>query len=247
MKTFVKSSFTLLIVLLLLVVCITSCKEKTKTSPAQETGTVTDVDNTVYKTVKIGNQWWMAEDLNVKKYRNGDYINQIQTDTALWSHDTSGAYCDNKDNGGNLIGRFYNWYAVANSKNIAPSGWHIPSDEEWKTLEKYLGMISIDANKTGWRGTGEGDQLKLKAPEGWSIYDKVWGTNESGFSAVANGCRLFNGANGDPGQFATGFWWSVSDNNLSEAWYRYLDYKNSNVFRSHTFKNYGFCIRCVKD
>lgn len=245
MNVHLKLIFIFILVQLLFIV--SSCKDKSATPVIQQTGTVTDADNNIYKTVKIGNQWWMAEDLRVKKYRNGDYIIQIQTDTALWSNDSQGAYCDNKDIAGNLIGRFYNWYVVTNSKNIAPDGWHIPSDDEWKQLEKYLGVNSADADKTGWRGTTEGDQLKMKATQGWTIYNNVWGTNESGFSAVANGCRLYNGTEGDPGQFATEFWWSSSQQNLTEAWYRYLDYKNSNVFRSHTYKNYGFSIRCVKD
>ncbi len=224
-----------------------SCKKTDDTIVLKETGTVTDVDGNIYKTIKIGNQWWMAEDLKVKKYKNGDFINQIQSDSLKWNMDTIGAYADNITNSNELIGRFYNWYTVKNAKQLAPEGWHIPTDNEWKKMEIFLGMNSSEADKPGWRGNGEGDKLKKQAPNGWTTFEKVWGNNESGFNAIANGCKLFNSNYGDPGQFATEFWWSISEQNNSEVWYRYLDYKNSAIFRSHTYKNYGFSVRCVKN
>ena len=91
------------------------------------------------------------------------------------------------------------------------------------------------------------DTTKIEAPKGWTKYSNIWGTNESGFTALAGSCRLFNGTFGDPGLFSTGFWWTAASYPGNQAWYRYLDYKNANVFRSHTQKNYGFSIRCVKD
>lgn len=143
---------------------------------------------------------------------------------------------------------FYNnWFAVSDSENIAPTGWHIPTDDEWKELERFIGMSDGTEDVSGWRGTNEADKLKAAAPEGWTQFENVWGTNTAGFTALAGSCRLNNGKWGEPGLFATGFWWTASDYSTTEAWYRYLDYKKSNVFRSSCLKNYGYSIRCVKD
>lgn len=228
------------------------CKKDEEVTRVLETGTVTDIEGNVYKTVKIGNQWWMTENLKVKRYRDSTLIQQITSDS-IWSQDIAGGYSPygNYNNTDNYLvyGFLYNWYALNNSAGIAPAGWHIPTDEEWKTLERELGMSASEANNSGWRGSDEGDQMKIEAPQGWTQYGNVWGTNESGFTARAGSCRLFDGRTGDPGLFATGFWWSASTytGTNSEAWYRYLDYKNSNIFRSTCSKNYGFSVRCVKD
>lgn len=148
-----------------------------------ETGTVTDIDGNVYQTIKIGNQWWMAENLKVTHYRNGNAIPNV-TSYFSWRDLSSGAYCAyNNDNGNaDAYGMIYNWYwyAVDDSRNIAPIGWHVPTDEEWKELEMYLGLSQTEADDTGYRGTDEGD--KLKATTGW--YNNGNGTNESGFTAL---------------------------------------------------------------
>jgi len=99
-------------------------------------GTVTDIDGNVYQTIKIGDQWWMAENLKVTHYRNSDPIPHV-TDGGTWSYLFTGAYCEYDNNPANvaIYGRLYNWYAVGDSRNIAPEGWHVPSDDEWKQLE----------------------------------------------------------------------------------------------------------------
>lgn len=243
-----KTSSIVFIITAFFLIILAGCKKENNAVPLiPETGTLTDVENNIYKTVKIGNKWWMAEDLKVTKYRNGNSILKSQSDSSQWSNDTLGEYCDILDNNQNAIGQLYNWHAINNSNNLAPEGWHVPSDDEWKELEMYLGMNQNDADKTGWRGTDEGEKLKIAAPEGWIAYENVWGTNESGFTAIANGCRLYNNVWGYPGIKATGFWWSATNHPEEEAWYRYLDYKTSNIFRSHCSKNYGYSIRCVKD
>lgn len=223
---------------------ISNCKKENNVETGIEEGIVTDIDNNIYKTIKIGNQWWMAENLKVKTFRNGVPIQFSQLDIQ-WK-DTIGAYCI-FDNNASAPGLLYNWYSVVNINNLAPIGWHIPNDDEWKELEKYLGIDQLSAGKQGWRGTTEGEKLKIQGTQGWTAYSGVWPTNESGFNALAGGCRLFNGVWGDPGLFATGFWWSSTEVVGKGAYYRYLDYKKSNIFRSYTNKNYGFSIRCVKD
>lgn len=227
---------------------LSGCDPKEDPEKALETGTVTDAEGNIYNTVKIGNQWWMSENLNVKKYRDGTSIQNI-TDSTGWVSNTTGAYCiyENGNTQSQAPGLLYNWYAVNNPAGLAPEGWHIPTDDEWKQLEQSLGMSGAESDHNGWRGTNEGEKLKVAAPSGWTTFEEVWGTNESGFTALAGGCRLPNATFGQPGLFSTGFWWTNSESNPDEACYRYLDYKNSNIFRSHDSKRYGFSVRCVKN
>ena len=249
-----------------------SCKKEEKSTV--ETGSVTDIEGNVYKTVKIGNKWWMAENLKVKKYKNGDPINFVQNiiytsnlDTTTWQNSTIGAYCIIDNNqwiydttlkikvmqpstnyNGKIYGLLYNWYSINDSRGVAPAGWHIPSDAEWKEMEISLGMSASDADNVNWRGTDQGNKLRIYT--GWSMpYEKyvVWGTNESGFSALGSGCCLFNGQWGNPGVYSIGFWWTSSVNDSGLPWYRYLDYNKANVFRFYASKNSGYSIRCVKD
>jgi len=103
------------------------------------TGTVTDIDGNVYKTVKIGSQWWTAENLKVTHYNNGDSLIN-ETVIRTWYDLTVGAYCsyDHDSNNAAIYGYLYNWYAVGDDRNLAPAGWHVPTDEEWKQLEMYF-------------------------------------------------------------------------------------------------------------
>ncbi len=233
--------------LCLLLACLTvSCDKKEDAVPIiTETGTMIDIDSNVYKTVKIGNLWWMAENLKVSRYRNGVFVTELK-DSAEWVSQNNGGRCKYDDSNLEAPGFLYNWYAIANENILAPEGWHIPTDEEWKELEKTLGMTQEEADKLTWRGTDQGDKLKSNDQSDWTAFGNVFSTNLSGFTALGGSCRVFNGYWGDPGLKATGFWWTASVNG-DNAWYRYLDYKNSNIFRSHVDKHYGFSIRCVKD
>lgn len=228
---------------------ITACKKTPSPELTPETGLVTDVQGNVYQTIKIGNQWWMIENLKVTAYSDGTPINEIKEGSNDdWKTDSVGAFTT-YTSGTNVKRFLYNWKAIQNKKSIAPEGWHIPSDDEWKELEKQLGMSAEEADKTSWRGTHEGEKLmKEKTFNGtsWTTYGDVWPTNESGFSAVADGCRMFDGKPSDAGAQEIGFWWS-STSFANEAWYRHLDYKNKNIFRYHGPQTYGFSIRCVKN
>lgn len=230
----------------LLLVFSNSCK-KDNTTHVIKTGTLTDIDGIVYKTVKIGNKWWMAENLKSGKYRNNDPITYVSQDKpdSVWSTMKTGAYCyfDEK------YGFLYNFYAINDSRGIAPEGWHIPSDDEWKELELFLGMSKEDADKVNWRGSNQGNALKITGGNTayWATSSdtyEIFGTNESGFTGIGGACRIFNGKWGELTH--TGFWWT-STLNGNEAWYRGLDYNKLNVFRYSGSMNYGFSIRCVKD
>ncbi|MBU0713667.1 VCBS repeat-containing protein, partial [bacterium] len=200
-----------------------------------ETGTVTDIDGNVYRTVKIGDQWWMAENLKVTHYRNGDPIPNI-TDNTQWSNLSTGAYCEYDNNPANIetYGRLYNWYAADDSRNIAPEGWHVPSDAEWQTLVDYLGGSSV-----------AGGKMKETGTEYWNS-PNTGATNESCFSALPGGYRTNLGIYEILGSYA-GFWSSTEATELSSH-IRYLFDSNSEVYRGTGYDNQGaFSVRCVRD
>ena len=197
-------------------------------------GTVTDIDGNVYQTVKIGNQWWMAENLKVTRYNNGDAIPNV-TDNTQWSNLTTGAYCnyDNDINNVAVYGRLYNWYAAEDSRNIAPVGWHVPSDTEWQTLVDYLGGSSVAGGKMKEAGTAH-----------W-LSPNTGATNTSGFTALPAGYRSNNGSFSNMSNY--GYWWSATEYSTAYAWYRLLSYLYSQVDRYYGNKRYGFSIRCIRD
>jgi uncharacterized protein (TIGR02145 family) len=195
---------------------------------------MTDQDGNVYRTVKIGNQWWMAENLKVTHYRNGEAIPNV-TDAAAWSNLSSGAYCDYDNNTTNVstYGRLYNWYAVSDSRNIAPSGWHVPTNAEWQTLADYLGGDSTAGGKMKESGTSH-----------WSS-PNTGATNESGFSGLPGGCRNYYGYFYSLGYFAN--FWSAHEYNAYYAWYRSLLYDYLDLTLNYYDLQYGFSVRLVRD
>jgi uncharacterized protein (TIGR02145 family) len=205
------------------------------TTPRPLTGTVKDIENNTYNYVTIGNQTWMTENLKTTKYRNGDAIENM-TYGPIWVGLSSGAYCwfmNDATTYGATYGALYNWYAVADSRNIAPTGWHVATDAEWTTLTDYLGGTTIagsklkEAGSAHWRG-GNFDA-----------------TNSSGFTALPGGFRHpFN--EGDYSFIGNyGFWWSPSSS--SSIWCRMMDYNNGTVFRNPGERSGGISVRCVRD
>lgn len=197
-------------------------------------------DGKTYQTVQIGNQCWFAENLNIGTRINGS---SDQTDNGVIEK-----YCyDDIESNCSVYGGLYQWdelmqYTTNESpQGVCPAGWHIPSDNEWKTLEMYLGMSQEVTELTLWRGTMEGS--KLKATSGW--YMNGNGTNESGFTALPSGFR------GTDGQFYYGGnwtdFWSSSQINIDLAWSRALGYSRDNIGRYEDSKKFGFSIRCIKD
>lgn len=228
-------------IILIVLFIVVSCDKKAPTDSKEntiETGTVTDFDGNVYQTVKIGNQWWMAENLKVTHYRNGDAIPNVTDDTE-WRNLDTGAYChyDNDVQNETTYGSLYHSHAVDDSRNIAPAGWHVPSDYEWKKLEMYLGMSQAEADDGAWRGTDEGGKLKEVGTTHWQS-PNTGATNESGFTALPGGYREGDGTFYDMGHLAYF---------VSSSWRRALWYNNSEIARSIHGKHYGFSVRCVKD
>jgi len=238
------SKLFLITLFLSVAICVISenKKGKAKTEPVKKTKAnvvkydepVTDVDGNVYKTVKIGNQIWMAENLKVTHYSNGEIIPNIK-DNFEWSHLIQGGWCDyeNDEINGAKYGKLYNWYAVIDYRKIAPIGWHVPTDEEWTTLINYLGGKNLASGK-------------LKSPFYWE-HPNSDATNESGFSALPGSRR-----DGDDGKFSLrgscyGYWWSSTE--LSTAYAAYLDlgYFGGSVYSISNSKSYGHSVRCVRD
>ena len=230
-----------LVILLLLLV--QACKKDTNKEIIIERGTMTDIDGNLYQTVKIGDQWWMAENLKVEHYRDGSLITEISTteDDSLWAQSLVGSYCSFEDS---IDGHLYNHFAIEDINQLAPEGWHIPSDAEWKILEKTIGMQQNQVDALAWRGTNEGEILMNKALAGWPQASVAFGSNLYGFSALPGGCRLQNGFTNTEKNTAF-FWSSSADGN--QAWYRYLDAQKKTIFRQKTYRSYGMSIRCIKD
>jgi uncharacterized protein (TIGR02145 family) len=212
-------------------------------------GTITDADGNVYQTVRIGNQVWMAENLRATKYNDGSVISS----DASWNNAALPNYCfyQNTTNSDSIekYGALYNWHVVnnANPKKIAPTGWHVPSDAEWDTLQNYL--IAKGCN---WDGTMTGNKIakSLAAKTDWET-DTTAGTigcdatknNSSGFSALPGGHRSGSGI--FYARDAT--WWSATQADTSSVYYRYLGTGLTYLLRGSSNYSCGFAIRLVRD
>jgi len=228
--------------------------------------TVKDFDGNVYKTIKIGEQVWMAEDLRVTHYPNGDPIPNI-TDDAEWGNlgdnNTDDAYSFYNNDANTDYGALYT-YAAAIGDNwqrdndtldaeggqgVCPDGWHLPTDAEFKTLEMYLGMSQTEADGTGWRGgNDEGRKLKETGTEHWKYYTtSTEGTNTTKFTALGGGGR--SSSSGESGQrLENGIWWLATEGSTTEsAFYRYLRYTQTGVYRDAVPKSSGYSVRCLKN
>ena len=126
----------------------------------------------------------------------------------------------------------------------APEGWHVATDEDWKALEREVGMSQNESNALGWRGTIEAELLTAKNSSGWPEGEVLFGSDAYQFNAKPGGCRVFNGELNLQGN--TAFWWTATTDG-NEAWYRYIDASQTRIFRQHTYKGYGMSIRCVKN
>jgi uncharacterized protein (TIGR02145 family) len=214
-------------------------------------GTVTDIDGNVYRTIKIGDQVWTAENMRTTKLNDGAAI-PLAGDSAAWSTLAAPGYCryGNTTNPDtiNKAGMLYNWHAVHTQK-LAPAGWHVPDTTEWNTLVKYL-----IANGYNWDGTTMEDKTakSLAAKTDWAasasagaIGDDLAKNNTSGFSAFPGGSRYSSGSFGDFGSI--GSWWSATELDSSNACCRYLDCRHAFLHLYSDFKTRGMSVRLVRD
>ena len=199
---------------------------------------ITDAESNSYKTVYIGTQQWMAENLKVTKYNDGTIIPNI-TDDTQWSNLRSGAwtYYNNDAANNTKYGKLYNWYAVSKTsngnKNVCPTGWHVPTDAEWTVLTDYLGGASVAGGKMKEAGTTNWDSPNTDA------------TNTSLFTGLPGGYRSSNGSYFYIGYY--GYWWSSTEYNTDYAWNNYSYFNDGSSGRAKHFKGSGFSVRCLRD
>ena len=199
---------------------------------------ITDVDGNSYKTVYIGTQQWMGENLKTSKYNDGTPIPNV-TDKTAWSKLTTGAWgnYNNNETLGNIHGKLYNWFTVSqsinNNKNVCPTGWHVPSNNEWNILTDYLGGYGI-----------AGGKLKEVGYTNWNN-PNTDATNISLFTALPSGNLSHDGYYGYIGSY--GYWWSSTDKVAEAAWGSHMYSNSGDVGYDGYNKNAGFSIRCLKD
>jgi uncharacterized protein (TIGR02145 family) len=212
-----------------------------------------DIDGNIYTEVKIGNQVWMVENLKVTRYNEGTPV-LFADDNGTWGSSTIPAYCWYKNDSTtykNNYGALYNWYVVSseNSKRIAPIGWHVPSIDEWDTLQNYL--IS---NGYNWDGTKTENKIakSIASKTNWnvSVDEGAAGcnlgtNNRSGFSALPTGYRNYDGQFFCLGEY--GSWWPSNAFDESTAWYFYIYYTDPYMVRYYNDKRFGYSVRCIRD
>jgi len=193
-----------------------------------------DVDGNVYDTVTIGTQVWMAENLKVTHFRNGDSIINI-TDQDSWNSMNSAAYCDYNNTPGNsfIYGRLYNWFAITDSRKIAPKGWHVPSDDEWEILIEYLGGDTLAYNKLLETGT-----VHWKSPNAGA-------TNTSGFTAIAGG--YVNPIHKCLELTRTANYWTSTNTGSGWPYCHYIWNYKGDLNRDYYPGENAMSIRCIKD
>jgi len=224
-------------------------------------------DGNNYKVVKLGDQIWMAENLKYLPvvHSNAEFAtqgNNSQAGYGVYGYDGSDIATAKSQTNYSTYGVLYNWWAAmdgAGSSNsnpsgvqgVCPTGWHLPSDDEWTTLANYL-----IANGYNYDGTTTGNKIgkALASASGWtssSTAGAVGNTdypskrNATGFTALPGGYRKYTGTFNDVGDY--GYWWSASEDDATNAWYRLLNFSNSGVGRLNLDKEYGFSVRCVRD
>jgi uncharacterized protein (TIGR02145 family) len=195
-------------------------------------GSVNDVDGNTYKTVLIGTQTWMAENLKTTKYNDNTSIPLI-TDNTAWNSLISPGYCwynNDASTYGSTYGALYNWHTAATGK-LCPSGWHIPTDDQWTILSTYLGGESA-----------AGDKMKEEGASHWKNFNNA-STNVSGFTALPGGGRI-NGTFSYIEESCA--WWTATVYDTENAYCRELDDNIVELMRGYLDKNQGFSVRCIK-
>ncbi len=213
---------------------------------------MTDQEGNEYKTIVIGTQEWMAENLNTSIYRNGDAIptglsNAEWTDVFFTPQD-AWAYYNNESSYDCPYGKLYNWHAVADTRNLCPVGWHVPTTQEWAILTEYLGGEEIAGGKM--------KSTALWSSENYSYFDDntfeyvsqqpIPASNSSGFSALGGGGRGFYG--NSEGMTQYGEYWSSTGGAESFCTLQKLNWGNDSTYpQTDGYPNVGYSVRCVHD
>ncbi len=201
----------------------------------QVDGIVKDVSGNLYKTVKIGDQIWMAENLKTERYANGDLISNVKDDSEMIILNT-GAWCnyDNSTKNDEIYGKLYNWNAVADSRNVCPVGWHAPTIDEWTILSDYLGGKNLAGGKMKSTDTSLWESPNINA------------TNESGFSGLPGGLRLPGGV--FIGYGSGGLWLTQSEFDETKTWVFGVESETGQFVADICDKSgCAMSIRCLKN
>ncbi len=215
---------------------------------ASRRGGIKDQDGNSYKTIKIGNQIWMAENLKTTKFNDATSI-PLVTDNNEWDALTAPAYCwynNDELSYKNEHGALYNWFAV-NTKKLCPTGWHVPTDVEWRKLDDYL-----IKNGYGYKGSETDIGKSMAATLGWisspkagTVGNDQMSNNRSGFTALPSGGRSSTGIFSKIG--STCYWWCSTENSSTYAYTRSMTYFYSTVDSVTYYKRDGFSVRCLRD
>jgi uncharacterized protein (TIGR02145 family) len=208
-------------------------------TPCPDMPTLTDIDGNLYNTVKIGDQCWMRENLNTTAYKNGTPIPNV-TAANEWENLITGAYVryDNVTFWEDSYGALYNWYATVDPNGLCPTGWHVPTDEEYTVLKNHLGS----ANEAG--GKMKSTRTEPDPHPRWDSPNKG-ATNESNWSGLPGGGREDDGDFDDIGE--DGYWWSSTEDSTDDAWFRGMEHNKSELGRDESSKADGFSVRCLRD
>jgi uncharacterized protein (TIGR02145 family) len=211
--------------------------------------TVSDIDGNIYKTIKIGTQEWLAENLKTSRLNDGTAIPLI-TDDIIWAALNTPGYCwYNNDEAvfKNIYGGYYNWYAV-NSGKLCPAGWHVPDDNDWKVFKLFLGMPPELIETADFSTTTYGNKIKETGTINW-VEGNADATNESGFTALPGGDRFAKPETFGAEGLAAG-WWSASSINYSGnyAFSHWVIFNVDWFYRTGNLSTtYGLNVRCIKD
>ncbi len=201
-------------------------------------GSVRDADGNIYQRVKIRDQEWMTKNLNVSRFQNGDPIPEAKTVEQWINYGIEGkpawCYYENDPVNGKKYGKLYNWYAVTDSRGLAPKGWRIPTEEDWPLLIRRLGGNQVAG-------------ILMKSTSGWEAFQGICGNgnNKSHFSALPGGYREINGTFNGKGFNA--WWWSETETSQEHASYLTLGYHQHQIYLLSINKNRGLSVRCVRD
>jgi len=223
-----------LMILGVVLIFASGCKKDSSNDNQVSGETVKDIDGNVYHTVKIHEQTWMVENLRTTHLNDGNNTEIPNIIDNTWGGLTTSAYCwyNNEISNKATYGALYNWYAV-NSGKLCPTGWKVPSDDDWNTLISNLGGDTL-----------AGGRLKEAGTAHW-MSPNTGADNSSGFTALPGGSHYTNGLFYYNGKY--GWFWSSTESSATEAWHVYMNYNTSIISRTPGNKSIGFSVRCIKE
>ena len=189
----------------------------------------------------------MQKNLKVIHYNNGDLIQTTIQETLDLTDSLHSKFQWSTNNFDtiNVDGLLYTWYVIDDKRKICPTGWHVPSDSDYCILENYLEPgIDSQCNKIGHRGSEIGNLLKEEGHKNW-LDPETGANNKSGFTAIPNVIRTFNGEFRYSGLYA--YFWTSSEFDSKQAWSRRLYHDSKDIVRGYYFKKDALSVRCIKD